>query len=244
MQLMSILDQKNKKSGARIEQMFHSHHARDVSPWRIFKIMSEFVAGFEFLRRYERAVSFFGSARENLDPRMYKEAESLAARLSKAGFAIITGGGAGIMEAANKGAYEMGGESVGLNIRLPEEQHINKYVKDSENFEYFFSRKVMLSFASHAYIFFPGGYGTLNELFEMVELVQTKKIEPIPIILVGRDFWMPMLDWIKNMILGKHGAIKPEDMDILHLVNSADEAFPLVQKMVRDLEKKNKHWMR
>lgn len=233
---MALLKKNNEP---RVEKFFRPHREnhRDVSPWRIFKIMAEFVTGFEFLRKYERAVSFFGSARCGLDNKNYQEAVRLAGMLSKEGFAVITGGGPGIMEAANKGAYEANGQSVGLNIKLPFEQQTNKYVKDSESFEYFFSRKVMLSFASHCYIFFPGGYGTLNELFEMVELVQTRKIEPIPIVLVGRDFWRPLLDWIRSVILEKDRGIDPEDFHLFNVVDSADEAFPLIKKLVRDFEK-------
>lgn len=234
---MSLLSKKINKP--RVDHFFQPHHEnhRDASPWRIFKIMAEFVTGFEFLRKYDRAVTFFGSARSGLDSKRYQDATKLAHMLAKDGFAVITGGGPGIMEAANKGAFEAGGQSVGLNIKLPFEQRVNKFVKDSESFEYFFSRKVMLSFASHAYIYFPGGYGTLNELFELVELVQTKKIEPIPIVLVGREFWTPLIDWIKTTILNRDQGIDPKDLEILNLVDSAEEAFPLIKKLVSNFEK-------
>ncbi|MBI5220604.1 MAG: TIGR00730 family Rossman fold protein [Candidatus Liptonbacteria bacterium] len=220
----------------RINYLFPAHQ-HDVSPWRIFKIMAEFVNGFEFLRQFTRAVSFFGSARVGLEPRMYTEATKLARMFADAGFAVVTGGGPGIMQAANKGAFEAGGRSIGLNIKLPFEQRTNKYVTDAESFEYFFSRKVMLSFAAHAYIFFPGGYGTLNEMFEMVELVQTKKIEPLPIVLVGRDFWTPLLDWLKTVVLDKTRGIEPEDLAIIHVADNAEEAFRTVVRLIQPLKR-------
>ncbi|MDO8582235.1 MAG: TIGR00730 family Rossman fold protein [bacterium] len=205
----------------------------EVSPWRIFRIMSEFVTGFEFLRNFKNTVSFFGSSRQGFDSGVYKEATRLAHRLSKSGFTIITGGGPGIMEAANKGAYEAGGPSVGINIKVQHEQRANKYVKESESFKYFFTRKVMLSFSSQVYIFFPGGFGTLDELFEMITLIQTKKIEPIPIILVNKEFWQPLLSWIDEYLYKRNHAIQKENIALYHLVDTGDEAFRLITKLVK-----------
>ncbi len=217
---------------SQLESLFED--ARDeISPWRIFKIMSEFVSGFEFLRNLNKTVSIFGSARDGFDKRVYAEATRLAYLLSKAGFTIVTGGGPGIMEAGNKGAYEAGGPSVGINIKVQHEQRVNKYVKQSESFKYFFTRKVILSFSSQAYIFFPGGFGTLDELFEMVTLVQTKKIDPIPIILVNKEFWTPLLAWVESHLYKKNNAIKKEDMQLYHLVDNHEEAFRLIKKLVK-----------
>jgi uncharacterized protein (TIGR00730 family) len=190
--------------------------------------MSEFVGGFEILRKYSTAVTFFGSARLTpLDP-SYKDAEALAAKLARKGFAVITGGGPGIMEAANVGAFKVGGKSIGLNIQLPMEQKLNPYVTESQNYHFFFSRKVMLSFASEAYIYFPGGFGTLDELFEIITLIQTKKISKIPVILYGRDFWTPFIEVIEKQLLRKYQTISSEDMDLFHIVDSVDEAFDYI----------------
>lgn len=198
---------------------------------RIKKIEEEFRGGFEFLSRYGRAATIFGSARRNMEDEHYKDASHLAYLLAKDDYAIITGGGPGIMEAANEGAAQAGGKSVGLNIQLPSEQVINKHVIDSLGFHYFFSRKVMLAFASEVYIFFPGGFGTLDEFFELVTLVQTEKIEHIPIVLVGKDYWEPLLGWIEEVVYNQHGAIDKGDMDIYTLVDSSEEAYELIKAL-------------
>lgn len=206
--------------------LFESDNA--VQSWRIFRIMSEFVNGFDVLRKYSTAATFFGSAR--LTPRdpVYKAAESLAAKLAKKGFTIITGGGPGIMEAANVGSFKVGGKSLGLNIVLPTEQKLNPYVTESETFHYFFSRKVMLSFASEVYVYFPGGFGTLDELLEIVTLIQTEKIARIPIVLYGKDFWASILELFDKKLLKQYKTISPEDMDLFHIVDSVDEAYEYI----------------
>lgn len=199
-----------------------------VQSWRIFRIMSEFVNGFDILRKYSTAATFFGSARLSPQEPAYKAAELLAAKLAKKGFAIITGGGPGIMEAANVGAFKVGGKSVGLNIQLPMEQKLNPYVTESESFHFFFSRKVMLSFASEVYVYFPGGFGTLDELFELVTLIQTEKITKIPIVLYGKEFWEPLLSYFDKVLLKEYKTISKEDMSLLHVVDSVDEAYEYV----------------
>lgn len=198
--------------------------------WRIFRILSEFVSGFQFLADFRRTVTIFGSAQMNEDNHWYGEARRLASLLSGIGFGIITGGGPGIMEAANRGAMESNGDSIGLNIELPSEQRVNPFVQKSVGFHYFFVRKVMLSYSAQAYVFFPGGFGTLDEFFELITLVQTKKIfAEIPIILVGKEFWNPLVGWIKTDVREKFKFIDEEDMRIYSIVDSAEEAFGIIK---------------
>jgi len=207
-----------------------------VQSWRVFRIMSEFVQGFELLREHGLAATFWGSARTNPENEFYKEAEELAAKLAQKGFSIISGGGSGIMEASNVGAFKVGGRSVGLNIALPFEQKLNPYTTESLNFDFFFSRKVMLTFASEVYVYFPGGFGTLDEFFEIVTLIQTEKIEEIPVILYGREYWEPLVSWFRNDLLKKYETISPEDMDLFQIVDSVDEAYKVIQKEVKKIK--------
>ncbi|MCA9365585.1 TIGR00730 family Rossman fold protein [Candidatus Kaiserbacteria bacterium] len=201
-----------------------------IQSWRVFRIMSEFVQGFEILRKHGLAVSVFGSARTDPSDEYYKMAEELSAKLAKKGFAIITGGGPGIMEASNVGGFKVGGKSIGFNIDLPFEQKLNPYVTESLNFDFFFSRKVMLAFASEAYIYFPGGFGTMDEFFEIITLIQTKKIEQIPIVLFGKDYWEPLIAFFEKTMLKKYKTISKEDLDLIHLVDSVDEAVKYIVK--------------
>ncbi|OGE76951.1 MAG: Rossman fold protein, TIGR00730 family [Candidatus Doudnabacteria bacterium RIFCSPHIGHO2_01_48_18] len=199
--------------------------------WRIFRIMAEFVDGFNFITKFSKSVTFFGSARSGDQDDHYRSAQKLARMCAKAGFAVITGGGPGIMEAANKGALEGKGESVGLNIQLPFEQRVNSFVRKSIAFNYFFTRKVMLAFSASAFVFFPGGFGTLDEVFELLTLRQTHKINPrIPIILVGADFWGPLESWLKNNAAGMHGTIDSDELKLFRVVDSPEDAFEIIRK--------------
>lgn len=198
--------------------------------WRIFRIMAEFVEGFEFLSKLRHEVTFFGSARAIVGSKAYEVARELGAMLAREGFTVVTGGGPGIMEAANRGAYEAGGESVGLDIALPMEQRQNQYVKHSMGFNYFFTRKVMLSASAQAYVFFPGGFGTMDELFEIVTLVQTNKMSrSVPILVVGKAFWEPLLDWMKDRMWDDERYIDKEDLKIFQIVDTAEEAIRIIR---------------
>lgn len=199
--------------------------------WRIFRIIAEFVEGFELLSTLKNEVSMFGSARISSGSKYYQIAKELGALCGKHGFTVITGGGPGIMEAANQGAFEAGGESVGLDISLPKEQRRNPFVQKSMGFRYFFTRKVMLAASSQGYVFFPGGVGTLNELIEIVELIQTGKMsDQVPVILMGRTFWTPLLQWMKTSLLEEHRFIDREDLKIFQVVDSAKEAFEIIRR--------------
>ncbi len=200
-------------------------------PWRLFKIMGEFVDGVDTLHDLGPAVSIFGSARITPNDAVYKKAEKIAELFVKKGFSVITGGGGGVMEAANKGAAEAGGTSVGLNIILPFEQKPNLFANVTLDFKYFFIRKVMFIKYASAYIILPGGFGTLDELFEAVTLVQTRRIKPFPLILVGSEYWAGLIDWIKDKLLGEK-RISSEDLEILQIMDDPEEIVKAVQKVI------------
>lgn len=206
------------------------HEIKSGDSWLIFKIMSEFVEGFEKMAKIGPCVSIFGSARTKPDNPYYKLAEEIAEKLCKEGYGIITGGGPGIMEAGNKGAKAGGGKSVGLNIRLPFEQFGNIYVDPDKtiNFDYFFVRKTIFLKYSQGFIGMPGGFGTLDELFEALTLVQTSKIANFPVVLVGSSFWGGLVDWIKNTLLERERNISINDLNLFHVVDTADEAVAII----------------
>jgi hypothetical protein len=199
--------------------------------WRLFRILGEFVEGVEALHDLGPAVSIFGSARVKPDHPSYRLAERTAALFARERFAVITGGGGGIMEAANKGAAEAGGVSVGLNISLPFEQKPNPFATVQMNFHYFFIRKVMFVKYAMAYVIMPGGFGTLDELFEAVTLIQTHRIKPLPVILMGADYWGGLLDWIRARLLAEK-LISPEDLNILQVIDEPEEVVRAVKKIV------------
>lgn len=198
---------------------------------RISRIMTEFINGFQFIANYKKSVAIFGSSRFSPKNPYYQKARKLGRLLTKEGYTVVTGGGPGIMEAANRGAFEAGGESIGINIQLPKGQRKNAYAKNSISFHYFFVRKVMFSFTCCGYVFFPGGFGTLDEFFEMVTLVQTKKLsQPISIIVVGKNYWQPLLNWLENEVYQKRKAIEKNHLEIYRLVDSAEDAFEIIKK--------------
>jgi len=205
---------------------------RETFQWKVFKIIAEFIDGFHFLADLKKTITIFGSTSFKPKNIYYEEARKLGQLLAKSGFTVISGGGPGIMEAANRGAFEAGGESVGINIQLPEGQRMNKYVTKPIGFNYFFTRKVMLSYSSRAYVFFPGGFGTLDEFFEMVTLVQTRKLaRPIPVIAVGKKYWKSLFDWLETEVYLKQKAINKKDLEIFQLVDSAQEAHQIIKNI-------------
>lgn len=199
--------------------------------WRIFRIMAEFVEAIETLSKLKHAVSIFGSARVRPDDPYYKKTEYLARRLAENGFGVITGGGPGIMEAANKGAAAAGGQSVGMNIRLPYEQKPNPYANTVIEYKYFFVRKVMFVKYAVAYVILPGGFGTMDELFEALTLIQTKRIKGFPVIMMGSEYWQGLLDWLKNTML-QNDKIEPADLDIIQVIDDPDEIVKHIKKFV------------
>jgi uncharacterized protein (TIGR00730 family) len=201
--------------------------------WRVFRIMAELVEGFEALNNIGPAVTIFGSARLQPGSPYYNKCLKVAENLAKDGFAVISGGGPGIMEAANKGAQNANGTSVGLNIELPMEQTSNQFQDIQVQFRYFFVRKLMFVKYAVGYVIFPGGFGTMDELFEALTLVQTKKIRGFPIILVGTEYWSGLIDWMKKTVLAA-GSISPEDLDLMQIVDEPEEVCAIINKRYRD----------
>ena len=204
--------------------------------WRVFRIMSEFVDGFEVLSQIGKAVSIFGSSRTKADSKYYKLAEEVAYLLAKEGYAIITGSGPGIMEASNKGAKRARGHSVGLNIQIPMEQKPNRYVETLLNFHYFFIRKVMFVKYAKAFVIMPGGYGTLDEFTEAINLIQTERIEKFPVVLFDSEYWKGMLDWLRDKVL-KNGCITREELNIFTVVDSPKEVVAAIRKFYARTQK-------
>ena len=202
---------------------------KQQDPWRMFRIMAEFVEGFEALAECNPAVSIFGSARVTPDHPDYQKAEAIGRQLAREGFAIITGGGPGVMEAANKGAAEASGRSVGLNIELPMEQSPNPFSNIRVSFRYFFVRKMMFVKYASGFVILPGGFGTLDELFEAITLIQTEKIRPFPVVLVGRAYWSGLVAWISDVMMSDQ-KISPKDLAILRVVDTADEAVAVINE--------------
>ncbi|KKT75137.1 MAG: hypothetical protein UW71_C0007G0009 [Parcubacteria group bacterium GW2011_GWB1_44_7] len=225
------LNQSNGKFTEPLVKPLSAKEVTEETEARVSRIQEEFIRGFELLRKYPKSVSFFGSSLFKEDNEHYQTARRLAGRFAKLGYAVITGAGGGIMEAANRGAFEAGGQSVGLNIKLPENQSLNKYLTDSTEFRYFFSRKTVLSFAAEAYLFFPGGFGTLDEFFEILELLHTKKIFPVPLILVGSDYWNKLDDFIRQEVFKRHRAIEEKDMTIYQIVDDEETVIKLVTEL-------------
>jgi uncharacterized protein (TIGR00730 family) len=226
-------DETNVRPGPRVtqdEQLLETPKQEDFTrsdTWRVLRITGEFVEGFDNLASVTRAVAIFGSARTRPEDPQYLAAQETAALLTRAGFGVITGGGPGIMEAANRGAFEAGGLSIGCNIELPFEQRSNPYLTRSLTFKYFFVRKTMFVKYSMGFIIFPGGFGTLDELFEALTLIQTGKARNFPVVLVDSDYWGELMDWVRGELLAD-GMISPEDLDLLHVTDDLEHAVEVV----------------
>lgn len=232
---ISLMNPAVPEDEARIKEAFQDrdwNEIKSADSWVVFKVMAEFVEGFDKLAKIGPCVSIFGSARTTDDNPYFKVAQEIAAKLVRHGYGVITGGGPGIMEAANKGAFEQGGRSVGLNIKLPFEQHSNIYIDPDKNmdFDFFFVRKVMFVKYSQGFIVLPGGFGTLDELFEALTLIQTKKIGRFPIILVGKAYWTGLIDWIKSTVLEAENNINAPDLKLFSIVETPDEAVHVIEE--------------
>ena len=232
---LSLMNPANPEDEMRIKQAFADRNWNEIKSadsWVVFKVMAEFVEGFDKLAKIGPCVSIFGSARTSTDHKYYKMAEEIAGKLVQHGYGVITGGGPGIMEAGNKGASENGGKSVGLNIKLPFEQHGNPFIDPDKSidFDFFFVRKVMFVKYSQGFIVLPGGFGTLDELFEALTLIQTRKIGRFPLVLVGKSYWQGLVDWIVNVVDQEEHNISPEDIKLINIVDTTDEAVEVINK--------------
>ncbi|MGB7621753.1 MAG: TIGR00730 family Rossman fold protein [Terriglobia bacterium] len=212
-----------------LEQQYLIDDFAPKESWRLFRIMAEFVEGFETLAQVSQAVTIFGSARAKPGSHEYETARAIASLLAQNGYAVITGGGPGVMEGANRGAFEAKGESIGLNIELPFEQKSNFFITTLLNFRYFFVRKVMFVKYSQAFVILPGGYGTMDELFESLTLIQTKKIKPFPVILVGRDYWKGLIEWVRNTMIAQ-GKVSPSDLELFKVVDTPGEVLTAIKE--------------
>ncbi len=221
-----MLDINNKINQAKESCM--NKHQGDITKSRLCLIQHEFKQAFSVLKKYPKSVTIFGSARLGENDPYVKKAEELAFKIAQRDYAVITGGGPGIMQAGNKGAYEAGGKSVGFNIELPFEQKLNPYITESIGFHHFFPRKVALAYSAEAYVYFPGGFGTLDELFEILTLKQTKKIPDIPVILFGTGFWNPLENFFKEVFLGEHETISAEDLNLYTITDDVDEVVKII----------------
>ncbi len=234
------MDKKNINKLSDVELPPAKEDFRKTFQWRIFRIMAEFVEGFNFVADFkDKSVSIFGSSRFDENNPNYEKARRFGELLSKEGFAVVTGGGPGIMEGANRGCYENNGESLGINIQLEDGERANEYIERSIGFYYFFTRKVMLSFSSSGYVFFPGGFGTLDEFFEMVTLIQTKKLPlPVCVVAVGKDFWEPLFKWFKEELYGNYKTISEKDLEIFQLVDTPEEAVEIIKNNFKNKKEK------
>jgi len=219
------------RKGYDLEKQYLIDSLSKGEAWRIFRIMAEFVESIEILSSIDNAVSIFGSARIKPEDKYYRIAEELSRLLVENGFSVITGGGPGIMEAGNKGAAEAGGKSVGMNIKLPFEQKPNPYANIPLDYKYFFIRKVMFIKYAVAYVIMPGGYGTMDEFFEALTLIQTRRVRSFPVILMGREYWQGLLDWLKDSML-KREMILPEDLEMIQIIDEPEEVVKHIKKYV------------
>ena len=220
------------ENGKPLELSLSKQEVNEQIQSRVDRIDREFLGAFKFITGFPRSVTFFGSSRFTEESEHYIQARRLAGKIVKElGYTVLTGGSAGIMEAANRGAFEAGGESVGLNIRLPREQGGNKYTTASIDFSYFFVRKVALSFAAEAYIFFPGGFGTLDEFFEIITLIQTHKIRRVPVFLVGKDYWEPLNAFIKENVFELHQAISRHDLNLYTITDDEEQIIQAIRNV-------------